>query len=353
MRCAAGVVGVRGGTPPARAGRRARAAAVVRRAARARAAGARRAAAPGGFPAARRERRSLAAPRATASPDAGGGAPAASNDNAGGADVSLQPPPPAAPKVVWRAAGILLMAGQVVRRVVCGKVHWRNTREQVGLVGPRTMGVAMLTASFVGMVFTIQFVREFAKLGLTKTVGGVLALAFCRELSPVITAIILAGRVGSAFAAELGTMQVSEQTDTLRVLNSDPVDYLVTPRVLSCMVCLPILTLLAFIVGLAASTLLADAVYSIPPNVILDSARSALVKFDLVQMTIKASVFGAIVSIISCGCGATTSGGAKGVGESTTTAVVLSLVFIFVSDFVLSFIFLNGTSGDALARVVA
>ena len=188
----------------------------------------------------------------------------------------------------------------------------------------------MLTASFVGMVFTIQFVREFAARphqdGRRRARARVLP-----QLSPVITAIILAGRVGSAFAAELGTMQVSEQTDTLRVLNSDPVDYLVTPRVLSCMVCLPILTLLAFIVGLAASTLLADAVYSIPPNVILDSARSALVKFDLVQMTIKASVFGAIVSIISCGCGATTSGGAKGVGESTTTAVVLP-VFIFVSD---------------------
>jgi hypothetical protein len=89
-----------------------------------------------------------------------------------------------------------------------GRIHWRNTQEQLKLVGPKSLGVALLTAGFVGMVFTIQFVREFAKLGLTRSVGGVLGLALARELTPVVTAIILAGRVGSAFAAELGTMQV-------------------------------------------------------------------------------------------------------------------------------------------------
>lgn len=89
-----------------------------------------------------------------------------------------------------------------------GKIHWKNTADQLKLVGPSSLGVALLTAGFVGMVFTIQFVREFAKLGLTRSVGGVLALALSRELTPVVTAIILAGRVGSAFAAELGTMQV-------------------------------------------------------------------------------------------------------------------------------------------------
>lgn len=91
--------------------------------------------------------------------------------------------------------------------LTAGKIHWRNTFEQLKLVGPKSLGVALLTAGFVGMVFTIQFVREFAKLGLTRSVGGVLGLALVRELTPVVTAIILAGRVGSAFAAELGTMQ--------------------------------------------------------------------------------------------------------------------------------------------------
>merc|ERR1712060_373092 len=103
-------------------------------------------------------------------------------------------------------------------------------------------------------------------------VGGVLALAFSRELTPVIGAVILAGRVGSAIAAELGTMQVSEQTDTLRVLRTDPVDYLVTPRVLACAIAMPVLALASLVVSLAASTLLADLMFGIYPSVILDSA---------------------------------------------------------------------------------
>ena len=163
-----------------------------------------------------------------------------------------------------------------------GKIHWRNTAEQLRLVGPRSLGVSLLTAGFVGMVFTIQFVREFARLGLTRSVGGVLGLALSRELTPVVTSIILAGRVGSAFAAELGTMAVSEQTDSLRVLGSDPLDYLVTPRVLACMVAGPVLNVLCFLMGMAASTLLAEVVYDVSANVILDSAARAVMPWDVV-----------------------------------------------------------------------
>lgn len=153
------------------------------------------------------------------------------------------------PKWLLRAVACAVLGGQVCARLARGRVHWRNTRDQLRLVGPRSLGVALLTAGFVGMVFTIQFVREFAKLGLTRSVGGVLALALARELTPVVTAIILAGRVGSAFAAELGTMQVSEQVDSLRVLFTDPVDYLVTPRVVACMVAGPILNVLCLCMG--------------------------------------------------------------------------------------------------------
>eukprot|EP00850_Spirogloea_muscicola_P015461 SM000118S25604 [mRNA] locus=s118:422957:423831:+ [translate_table: standard] len=220
---------------------------------------------------------------------------------------------------------------------------------QLEEVGPNSLGVALLTASFVGMVFTIQFVREFARLGLTRSVGGVLALALSRELSPVVTAIIVAGRVGSAFAAELGTMQasVSEQTDTLRVLGTDPVDYLVTPRVIACCVAMPVLTLLCFAVGMAASVLLADAVYGVSSNIILDSAARALQPWDVLSTLFKSVVFGYIIALISCAWGMTTLGGAKGVGESTTSAVVISLVCIFIADFVLSWLFFQG-AGDAL-----
>lgn len=253
------------------------------------------------------------------------------------------------PRWLWRSLAALILGGEAMVRILQGKIHWKNTLDQLNLVGPKSLGVCLLTACFVGMVFTIQFIREFAKLGLTRSVGGVLALALARELTPVVTSIIIAGRVGSAFAAELGTMQVSEQIDSLRVLGSDPVDYLITPRVLACMVAGPILNLLCFTGGMAASVLLADTVYDVSANVILDSASNAIVVWDIVTSMIKCWVFGTIISVVSCSWGYTTSGGAKGVGESTTSAVVISLVLIFIADFALSFLFFQG-QGDALKQ---
>ncbi|XP_068663383.1 protein TRIGALACTOSYLDIACYLGLYCEROL 1, chloroplastic-like [Aristolochia californica] len=251
------------------------------------------------------------------------------------------------PRYLWRGLSVFLLAGQVTARTLKGKIHYRNTLQQLERVGPRSVGVCLLTSAFVGMAFTIQFVREFTRLGLNRSVGGVLALAFSRELSPVVTAVVVAGRVGSAFAAELGTMQVSEQTDTLRVLGTNPVDYLVTPRVIATSVALPVLTLLCFSISLASSALLADGIYGVSINIILDSARRALRPWDIISALLKANVFGAIIAIVSCAWGVTTLGGAKGVGDSTTSAVVISLVSIFIADFFLSYFFFLG-SGDSL-----
>ena len=257
------------------------------------------------------------------------------------------------PRWLWRTVVGGLLLGQVVLKLATGKVHLRNTHDQLQIVGPRSMGVCLLTASFVGMVFTIQFIREFTKLGLTQSVGGVLALAMARELSPVVSSIIIAGRIGSAFAAELGTMQVSEQIDSLRMLQSDPVDYLVVPRVLSCVIALPLLSLVSFSLSMGASTFLADGVYDVAANVILDSAAKALDSWDIVSMLLKSMAFGGVIAVVSCTYGLTTKGGAKGVGESTTNAVVVSLVSIFVIDFVLSFLFFHGAGGDALKAAMA
>lgn len=142
-------------------------------------------------------------------------------------------------------------------------------------------------------------------------------------------------------------MQVSEQTDTLRVLGAQPVDYLVTPRVLACILALPVLTLLCFAVGLASSAFLADTVFGVSINIILDSARRALRPWDVLSSMIKSQVFGAVIAVVSCAWGVTTHGGAKGVGESTTSAVVISLVGIFIADFALSYLFFQG-AGDSL-----
>ncbi|CAL5030656.1 unnamed protein product [Urochloa decumbens] len=255
------------------------------------------------------------------------------------------------PRAIWRGLSALLLAGQVFHRVLTGRVHRRNLLAQLRRVGPGSAGVALLTAAFVGMAFTIQFVREFTRLGLHRSVGGVLALALARELSPVVTAVVAAGRVGSAFAAELGTMQVSEQTDTLRVLGANPIDYLVVPRVLACVLALPVLTLISFALGLASSAFLADSVFGVSVSIILESARKALRPWDLISSLLKSQVFGAIIAVVSCAWGVTTHGGAKGVGESTTSAVVVSLVGIFVADFALSCLFFQG-AGDSLKHAM-
>jgi phospholipid/cholesterol/gamma-HCH transport system permease protein len=236
-----------------------------------------------------------------------------------------------------------LLGGQVLLRLFAGRWYHRNILEQMVNVGPASLLVVLLTASFVGMVFTIQVAREFLALGATSAVGGVLAIALTRELAPVLTSVIVAGRVGSAFAAELGTMAVTEQIDALYMLRTDPVDYLVVPRVIACCTMLPLLTVLSLVTGLTGGMIIADSLYGVSKPVFIDSVRNFLEPWDLWTAPIKAVVFGALIAIIGTSWGLTTTGGAKGVGQSTTTAVVTSLLAIFITDFFLSWILFQGT----------
>lgn len=242
----------------------------------------------------------------------------------------------------------IFLGGQVMLHLLAGKIHRRNTLEQMALVGPASLTIAMITAGFIGAVFTIQVTREFINFGATSAVGGVLALALSRELAPVLTAVILAGRVGSAFAAEIGTMRVTEQIDALYMLKTDPIDYLVIPRVIACCLMLPILTILAIILGMGGGVLIAESLYGISQDVFLDSARNFLKVWDLVSAAIKAVVFGGLIAIIGCSWGLTTTGGAKGVGQSTTTAVVTALLAIFICNFFLSWLMFQGTGSAVI-----
>ena len=137
----------------------------------------------------------------------------------------------------------ILLAGQVVLYLLKGRLYHRNTVDQMSLVGTESVGVVLITALVISGVFTIQVAREFINFGAASAIGGVLALALAREMTPVLTAVVVAGRVGSAFAAELGTMEVTEQVDALKVLRTNPVEYLVVPRVLACAMMMPILTI--------------------------------------------------------------------------------------------------------------
>ncbi|RMF20319.1 MAG: MlaE family lipid ABC transporter permease subunit [Cyanobacteria bacterium J083] len=246
-----------------------------------------------------------------------------------------------------RLMSAALLAGQVFVHLFKKKINRRNTIEQMANVGPESLTISLVTAGFVGMVFTIQVAREFIYFGAGTAVGGVLSLALARELAPVLTAVVLAGRVGSAFAAEIGTMRVTEQIDALYVLRTDPIDYLVVPRVLACSLMLPILSIFALFTGLLGGLFIAGNLYDISRSLFLDSVQNFMEIWDLVSLLIKSMVFGSLIAIIGCSWGLTTTGGAKGVGKSTTTAVVTALLAIFISNFFLSWLMFQG-KGNAL-----
>jgi phospholipid/cholesterol/gamma-HCH transport system permease protein len=153
---------------------------------------------------------------------------------------------------------------------------------------------------------------------------------------------VLAGRVGSAFAAEIGTMKVTEQIDALQILKTDPIDYLVIPRVVACALMLPVLNLLSFIMGMTGGLLIATSLYGIAQTVFINSAQNFLSVWDLISSILKSFVFGILIAVIGSSWGLTTTGGAKGVGQSTTSAVVTSLLAIFISNFFLSWLMFQG-----------
>ncbi|WP_373542992.1 MlaE family lipid ABC transporter permease subunit [Chamaesiphon sp.] len=250
-----------------------------------------------------------------------------------------------------RFVAAIFMGGQVIVHILRGKFNYPNIIEQMALVGPESLPIALVTATTIGMVFTIQVAREFINFGAGQAVGGVLSIALTRELAPVLTAVVLAGRVGSAFAAEIGTMKVSEQIDALYILKTDPVDYLVIPRLVACCVMLPLLTIVSIVAGMLGGLVVATSIFGLPVRIFLDSARNFLTPWDIWSAPIKAVVFGALIAIIGCNWGMTTTGGAKGVGLSTTTAVVTSLLAIFISNFFLSWVMFQGTGSGVTKSI--
>ncbi len=236
----------------------------------------------------------------------------------------------------------MLLGGQTSLHLLQGRIHRRNTFEQLSSVGLESLFIVLLTSIVISGVFTIQVAREFINFGASSLIGGVLAIALTRELTPVVTAVIMAGRIGSAFAAELGTMKVTEQIDALQVLRTDPVDYLVIPRVVAAALMLPVLTMLSLVVGLIGGMVICATAYKIAPEQFLLSAQTLLGGWDLIVCAIKAGVFGSLIAIVGTSWGLSTVGGAKGVGRSTTDAVVTALLAIFISNFFLSWFFFQG-----------
>ena len=216
------------------------------------------------------------------------------------------------------------------------KLHMRNFMEQCARLGYDSLPIALVTLFFVGMVFAVQIAREFLRYGAGSVVGGVVGIALWREMAPALGAVVFAARVGAAITAELGTMKVTEQIDSLRSMGINYVQYLIVPRFWAACFVMPLLVVLADVVGLFGGFIVSNMVYNINSKVFFDSAQDMLGMSDIYGGLIKAMVFGMLIAAISCFKGISTKGGAKGVGEYTTQSVVTSLITVFVLNYVLS-----------------
>ncbi len=226
--------------------------------------------------------------------------------------------------------------GSVLWAMVAQPIHWRQTLEQMRLLGTNSFWITVTTAMFVGMAFALQVVHEFLKFGAGNMIGGVVGIAFWRELGPLMTGVVVAGRVGAAVAAELGTMKVTEQVEALEAMSQDPIRYLVVPRVIAVTVMMPLLVGTADVVGFLGGFLIATQVGRINPYVYVEAANNMLQVADINGGLLKAVFFGFLIATISAYMGLRTRAGAKGVGEMTTRAVVMSLIVIFVVNYFLS-----------------
>lgn len=229
------------------------------------------------------------------------------------------------------------MLGRVAAWAVRPPYDVPELLRQMVRVGYDSIPVVFLTTLFTGMVLALQTVSGFARFHAESLVGSVVALSLTRELSPVLSGLMVTGRVGSSMAAELGSMRVTEQIDALTALGTEPVQYLMVPRIVASILMLPLLVIMGDAVGIFGGYLVAVQLLGVNPVRYIENSFQFLhVGDDIVSGIIKAAVFGLIFSLIACVRGYYTTGGAEGVGRSTTRAVVSASLSVLVADFFLT-----------------
>jgi len=212
---------------------------------------------------------------------------------------------------------------------------------QMEIIGVGSLPIVILIGFFTGLVITMQMSRALATYGAVSQVGPIVMLTLVRELGPVLTAVLVAGRNASGIASELGSMKVTEQIDAMRALGTDPIQKLVTPRMIATCVTLPLLTVISDAVGMVGGFLISFFSLRLTASQYWTPAYQILEYNDVVQGLLKPFVFAFIVSLVGCFCGLRTTGGTQGVGRSTTQAVVLACVWIFVITSLITRIFVN------------
>ncbi|MEA2756343.1 MAG: phospholipid/cholesterol/gamma-HCH transport system permease protein [Aliidongia sp.] len=237
---------------------------------------------------------------------------------------------------------LAFFTGEALSHFVRPPFYGKMLLRQMISVGYNSLIVVGLTAIFTGMVLALQsyigFSRNFSS---ESAVAQIVVLSITRELGPVIAALMVAGRVGAAIAAEIGTMRVTDQIDALTTLSTNPMKYLVVPRVLAGLITMPILVLIADIIGVAGGYVVASYKLGFNPNAYLTSTLNFLTTGDIVSGLIKAAVFGFVITLMGCYHGYNSRGGAQGVGAATTAAVVSASITILLTDYLLTSVFFS------------
>lgn len=213
---------------------------------------------------------------------------------------------------------------------------WIRQMEQIGV---RSLGVASITTIFTGMVLALQTALSLPALGVKYYIGAVVSKSLVRELGPVLTALIVGGRIGSGMTAEIGTMKVTEQIDALRSMATDPVKKLVAPKLVATLVMLPALTVIGDALGILGGLIVATFTLKLAPGLYINDVFESLTFGDVFSGVAKAFFFAYFITIIGCYNGLNTTGGADGVGRATTNTVVLASIMVLVSDFFLTKLF--------------
>jgi phospholipid/cholesterol/gamma-HCH transport system permease protein len=235
----------------------------------------------------------------------------------------------------------VVLGGRAVKNVFRSPHYTDDIFLQMDIIGVGSLPVVIMMGFFTGAVMGLQMSRALATYGATGQIGQIVAITLVRELGPVLTAIMIAGRNGSGMASELGSMKVTEQIDAMRALGTDPIQKLVVPRLVATAVVLPLLTAIGDFMGILGGFVVSLMLLQITPSQYWDTAWRALVWNDLVQGLLKPFVFAIVVSLVGCYYGMSTTGGTQGVGRATTQAVVVANIWIIVITFFIGRIFVN------------
>jgi len=237
---------------------------------------------------------------------------------------------------VEEAGKIVLLLLSVLSWAVRPPIKFNNIMKQMEFVGVKSIFVVVLTGTFTGMVMALQGYHGFRMFSAESLVGSTVALGMTRELGPVLTSLMVTARAGSAMAAELGSMRVTEQIDALYVMAANPVQHLIVPRIIASVAMVPVLTIVSDFVGIAGGYFVGVHVLHINEGLFLKNITKLVTLNDIYNGLIKAACFGLILSLVGCYKGFNTRGGAEGVGRATTEAVVLASISILVADYFLT-----------------